>query len=77
MMSLPGLLIAPILAFIVLILFLAFWVLVVVCIATASAPGQNPFAPFDNSAAHRLPPSTGLTIRNNTEPDFKSKYFQT
>ncbi|KAL9903511.1 choline transporter-like 1 isoform X2 [Glossina fuscipes] len=70
MMNLPGLLIAPLLAFVVLALFLAFWVLVVMCIATASAPGQSPIAPFDNTAAQAT--STSVTIKNNTDSDYKT-----
>lgn len=67
MMELPGLMIAPLLAVIVLAIFLAFWVLVVVCLVTASAPGQSPMAPFDNSAAHQQIPTGGLVERNNTD----------
>lgn len=70
MMNLPGLIIAPLLAFIVLAIFLAFWVLVVICIATASAPGdKNPFAPLDNTHAHAS--TTDVTITNKGS---KSKY---
>ncbi|XP_030375128.1 CTL-like protein 1 isoform X2 [Scaptodrosophila lebanonensis] len=68
MMSLPGLLIAPILAFIVLAAFLAFWVVVVICLATATTPDQSPFAPFDNSGNHQL---TNAVNNNNTQNDFK------
>lgn len=71
MMSLPGLMIAPLIAFLVLALFLAFWVLVVICIATASAPGdKNPFAPLDNTAAHAT--TNDVTF---TQTGTKSKYF--
>ncbi|KAH8240240.1 hypothetical protein KR032_012388 [Drosophila birchii] len=67
MMNLPGLLIAPLLAFIVLIAFLSFWVVVVICLATASSPGQSPIAPFDNSAAHQQPlPTNAVFLANNT-----------
>ncbi|CAD7003889.1 CTL-like protein 1 [Ceratitis capitata] len=66
MMNLPGLIIAPLLAFAVLAVFLAFWVLVVICIVTASAPGQSPIAPFDNTASQQLPPPAGLAPPKNT-----------
>ncbi|BFF97733.1 CTL-like protein 1 [Drosophila madeirensis] len=67
MMNLPGLLIAPLLAFVVLIAFLSFWVAVVICLATASSPGQSPIAPFDNTAAHQQPlPPNALFVSNNT-----------
>ncbi|XP_053955817.1 choline transporter-like 1 [Anastrepha ludens] len=73
MMNLPGLLIAPLLAFVVLAAFLAFWVLVVICIATASAPGQSPIAPFDNTAAHQQPHLTEIAPPKNTsEVSFKT-----
>uniref|UniRef100_A0A034VZ78 Choline transporter-like protein n=1 Tax=Bactrocera dorsalis TaxID=27457 RepID=A0A034VZ78_BACDO len=73
MMNLPGLLIAPLLAFAALALFLAFWVVVVVCIATASAPGQSPIAPFDNTAAHQQPFPTDITPpKNTTDASFKT-----
>lgn len=76
MMNLPGLLIAPLLAFAALALFLVFWVLVVVCIATASAPGQSPIAPFDNTAAHQQPFPTDITPpKNTTDASFKSKFY--
>lgn len=69
-MNLPGLLVAPFLALIVLVLFLAFWVFVVICIATASAPGdKNPFAPLDNTAAHAT--TTDVTLTNTGS---KSKF---
>lgn len=71
MMNLPGLLIAPLIALVVLIGFLAFWVLVVICIATASAPGQNPIGPFDNTQAQY--PSDQNTVGSNNRTDYKSK----
>lgn len=73
MMNLPGLLIAPLLAFAALALFLAFWVLVVICIATAGTPGQSPIAPFDNTAAHQQPFPTDIAPpKNTTDVSFKT-----
>ncbi|XP_037933958.1 choline transporter-like 1 [Teleopsis dalmanni] len=69
MMSLPGLLIAPLLAFIALAVFLSFWVLVVLCIATASEPGQSPIQPFDNSVTHQ---QIDLTPKMNNGTDYKT-----
>lgn len=67
-MNLPGLLIAPLLAFLVLIAFLSFWVAVIICLATASSPGQSPIAPFDNSKAHQQPlPANALFVSNSTD----------
>lgn len=71
MMNLPGLLIAPLIALVVLIGFLAFWVLVVICIATASAPGQNPIGPFDNTQTQYS--SDQNTVGSNNRTDYKSK----
>ncbi|XP_073836524.1 choline transporter-like protein 1 isoform X1 [Musca autumnalis] len=72
MMNLPGLIFAPLLAFVVLALFLAFWVLVVMCIATASSPGNsNPFAPLDNTATQ----SNGVTV-NSTRSFIPIEYTE-
>ncbi|KAM7357809.1 choline transporter-like protein 1 [Cochliomyia hominivorax] len=74
MMNLPGLIIAPLLAFLVLAIFLAFWVLVVICIATASAPGdKNPFAPLDNTHKHAI--TTDVTITNTGSKSFQPIEF--
>lgn len=72
MINLPGLLLAPLIALIVLIGFLAFWVLVVICIATASAPGQNPMGPFDNTHPQYSSDPNALDTNNN-RTDYKSK----
>ncbi|XP_017840759.2 CTL-like protein 1 [Drosophila busckii] len=68
MMNLPGLLIAPLIAFIVLIAFLSFWVAVVICLATATTPDKNPLAPFQSaSVAHQtLPLNTNALLANQT-----------
>ncbi|XP_017107767.2 choline transporter-like 1 [Drosophila bipectinata] len=67
MMNLPGLLIAPLLAFVVLTAFLSFWVAVVICLATASSPGQSPIALFDNTAAQKQPlPANAVFVANNS-----------
>uniref|UniRef100_A0A1I8Q928 Choline transporter-like protein n=1 Tax=Stomoxys calcitrans TaxID=35570 RepID=A0A1I8Q928_STOCA len=72
MMNLPGLIFAPLLAFIVLALFLAFWVFVVICITTASSPGNNnPFAPLDNTASH----SNGVVV-NSTKRFIPLEYTE-
>lgn len=74
MINLPGLLLAPLIALIVLIGFLAFWVLVVICIATASAPGQNPIGPFDSKILDTNT-NNNNNINNNHDnrTDYKSK----
>lgn len=75
-MNLPGLLIAPLLAFLVLVAFLSFWVAVVICLATASSPGQSPIALFDNTAAQKQPlPANAVFVANNSSlNDGRSKY---
>lgn len=76
MMNLPGLLIAPLLAFLVLIAFLAFWVVVVICLVTATTPDQSPIAPFHSNAVHpTLPANAAAMLLNQTAPggDERSK----
>ncbi|TDG45455.1 hypothetical protein AWZ03_008078 [Drosophila navojoa] len=69
MMNLPGLLIAPLLAFLVLIAFLAFWVVVVICLVTATTPDQSPIAPFHSNAVHpSLPANAAAMLLNQTAP---------
>lgn len=76
MMNLPGLLIAPLLAFIVLITFLTFWVVVVICLVTATKPDESPLAPFHGNAGHQpLPANAVLLLNNNTSlTDERSEY---
>ncbi|XP_034481888.1 CTL-like protein 1 [Drosophila innubila] len=70
MMNLPGLLVAPLLAFLVLIAFLAFWVVVVICLATASTPGDSPLALFHGTAGHepQALPTNVAQLVNQTAP---------
>lgn len=74
MLSLPGLAGPPILAFIALIAFLTFWVLVVVCLVTANYPGIKPLfaSPHLLQAEMSLPPPN-TQIKNNSEADYKCK----
>lgn len=74
MLEMPSLVFPSILASILLSLFLAFWVAVVVCLATANYPGMKPFlkqtpSNTTESIAVPIPP---LHIRNNTDVDYKS-----
>lgn len=79
MLQLPGLAGPPVLAFIVLGLFLAFWVCVVVCLATANYPGMKPIIPIAQLEPSKLgaapTPAPGQTLdrRNNTDVDYKSE----
>ncbi|XP_060655120.1 choline transporter-like 1 [Drosophila nasuta] len=66
MMNLPGLLIAPLLAFIVLIAFLSFWVMVVICLVTATTPDESPLAPFHGNAGFQQLPATAGQFLNQT-----------
>lgn len=52
MLSLPGLAGPPILAFIALAIFLTFWLIVVICLATANYPGVKPLIPFGQLISH-------------------------
>jgi solute carrier family 44 protein 1 (choline transporter-like protein) len=49
MYSIPQIFGPPLLAFIALVIFFAFWVLVVVCLSTASIPGFKPILDVTNS----------------------------
>lgn len=76
MLSLPGLAGPPILAFLALGLFLAFWVCVVICLATANFPGAQPLIPMAQlqpmeSGAATVPPASA---KNNTDVDYKSMF---
>lgn len=72
MLSLPGLAGPPILAFIALVVFLAFWVFVVVCLVTANYPGIKPlFASPQLLPADATLLSKTTVIKNNSEADYK------
>lgn len=73
MFSLPGLFLPSVLAFIALSIFLAFWVIVVVCLATASYPGESSLIPFAQVINHNET-GTAAIHRNNTELSLQSKY---
>lgn len=59
MYSIPQIFGPPLLAFVVLVLFLAFWVSVVVCLSTATVPG---FKPLLNVAQLRNTPSSASQL---------------
>lgn len=70
MYSIPQIFGPPLLAFIVLIIFLAFWVSVVVCLSTATVPGFKPLlnvaqlqsAPI---SASQVKDGSGLSVKNS------------
>lgn len=64
----------PILACIALVLFLAFWVTVILCLATAKFPGMEPLIKLTPGHSNELEVSarTPSIIRNNTQADYKS-----
>lgn len=74
MLSMPSLLLPSLFATIALALFLAFWLSVVVCLATANIPGQNPL--LDQTPANETELSAvarpQLFNKNNTGADYKS-----
>lgn len=73
MFEIPTLIIPSLVAFSILGLFLAFWVAVVVCLATANYPALQPLPqrPIENLS--ELSPSTRSSVgyRNNTDADYK------
>lgn len=76
MLSLPGLAGPPILAFVALVVFLAFWVFVVVCLVTANYPGIKPLF----ASPQLLPPdetllSKATIVKNNSEADYKCMFI--
>lgn len=75
MMDMPSLVFPSILATILLSLFLAFWVAVVVCLATANYPGTKPILPHASSGVADLSEVANnptLRYRNNSDIDYKS-----
>lgn len=76
MLSLPGLAGPPILAFIALSVFLAFWLYVVLCLVTANYPGMKPLiAAGQLQAANESEVPSATTVqKNNTDADYKCKW---
>lgn len=74
MLTMPSLILPSIIACILLALFLAFWVAVVVCLATANYPGEKPLLQSTPSNVTELTaiPGPELRARNNTEADYKN-----
>lgn len=74
MLSLPGLAGPPLLAFIALTIFMAFWVLVVVCLATATFPDFN--GELMTSKTNLPDSSVAKSVyKDNTGPGYKCKCF--
>lgn len=73
MLSLPGLAGPPILAFVALVAFLAFWLFVMAGLVTANFPGMKPLiAAGQLQAANEAEaPSSTTTLKNNTDADYK------
>lgn len=75
MLEMPSLALPAVLASILLSLFLAFWVAVVVCLATANYPGMQSFpkqTPSNITELAAAPAPAATRIRNNTDVDYKS-----
>lgn len=74
MLSLPGLIFPPLLAFIALASFLAFWLAVVLCLATAKYPGMEPLIKLTpgDSKELEVAATTPTIIKNNDQADYKS-----
>lgn len=74
-LSLPGLAGPPILAFVALVAFLAFWLFVMAGLVTANYPGIKPLIPAGQLQAvnEAEAPSAATTPKNNTDADYKCK----
>jgi solute carrier family 44 (choline transporter-like protein), member 1 len=74
MLSLPGLSGPPVLAFLALVVFLVFWTVVVICLATANYPGTKPLLPLGQiGESAKMSDSKDIAIvKNNTGKDYKS-----
>uniref|UniRef100_A0A182U3T8 Choline transporter-like protein n=1 Tax=Anopheles melas TaxID=34690 RepID=A0A182U3T8_9DIPT len=75
MLQLPGLAGPPLLAFLALSVFLAFWVVVVVCLATANYPGVKPLLPLaqlEDSASIANDPKLKPELAGKNDTSFKS-----
>lgn len=73
MLSLPGLFLPSLLSIVALGLFLAFWVWIILGLATASYPGQNTFLPYASLTVHNETALAAVgqgVIRNNTGDDY-------
>ena len=78
MLSLPGLAGPPILAFIALGAFLAFWITVVICLATANHPAIKPLIPVAQLKGDETATApTEANYKNNTDSDYKCMYLHT
>ena len=57
MYSIPSLFAPPIFAFIALVIFLAFWVTVVICLSTANVPGLKSLLPYAQLQQDNMSPA--------------------
>lgn len=73
----PGLIVPSLIAVFLLALYLAFWVAVVVCLATANYPGMKPLlsTTLSNYTEAGFTPGKQLYVKNNSEADYKSFYL--
>lgn len=74
MLSMPGLLAPSLVAVVVLLIFLAFWIAVVVCLVTAEYPDLKPLiqqTPHDVTELQAVP-DKAAHYRNNDAADYKS-----
>ncbi|XP_058054263.1 choline transporter-like 1 isoform X2 [Anopheles bellator] len=72
MLQLPGLAGPPLLAFLALVVFLAFWVSVVICLATANYPGLKPLL----SPITQLEENSSLTNDTKLKPELLVEYHE-
>lgn len=74
MLQIPGLAGPPVLAFIALAVFLSFWMVVIVCLATANYPNVKPLLPFtqlkENPNKSEAAIKPDMSVNNNTYKSF-------
>lgn len=74
MLTMPGLIVPSLVAVIALLIFLAFWVAVVVCLVTAKYPDSKPLiqqTPHNITELQAVPDTT-VRYRSNNDADYKT-----
>uniref|UniRef100_A0A336MF94 Choline transporter-like protein n=1 Tax=Culicoides sonorensis TaxID=179676 RepID=A0A336MF94_CULSO len=74
MLQLPGLVCPPFWAFICLLLYIAFWMTVVICLASANYPFQKPIVPLEEAKTSTFSNMTDLVPQNQTADDYRSLF---
>lgn len=76
MLQLPGLVCPPFWAFICLLLYIAFWLTVVICLASANYPFQKPIVPLEAAKTDLFYNGTEIQPQNQTGAgDYRSLFM--